>query len=74
MNWAELKYRIADWLFEAELDEAFNHGVKEGERRLSSILRVEMDYKKTRAAELGMTKTQTLGYDRCVEVVTNVIK
>jgi hypothetical protein len=33
MNWAELKYWIADHLFEDELDEAFELGIKEGRRR-----------------------------------------
>lgn len=69
MNWTELKYRIADWLFEAELDEAFSHGVKEGYRRQASIIRIEMEYKKTRALETGLTKAQAVGWDRCMEVV-----
>lgn len=33
MNWAEIKYWIADKLFEDELDEAFELGIKEGRRR-----------------------------------------
>jgi len=70
----ELKYKIADRLFEYELDEAYNLGVKSGKDNQASRLRVMMDYKRTRATELGMTKTQTLGYDRCVEVVTDAIK
>lgn len=69
----ELRYRIADRLFSRELDEAFQLGLKEGKRRLASELRVRMDYKRTRAAELGMTKTQKIGYDRCAEVVRDVI-
>ena len=33
-----------------------------------------MKYKKTRAKETGMTKTQAIGYDRCMEVVTDAIR
>lgn len=32
-RWTELKYWIADHLFEDELDEAFELGIKEGGRR-----------------------------------------
>jgi|TARA_R110000824_G_scaffold244623_1_gene433401 hypothetical protein len=70
----ELKYKIADRLFERELDEAFFHGIKEGQSRQASKLRVQMKYKKTRAKETGMTKTQAIGYDRCMEVVTDAIR
>lgn len=70
----ELKYKIADRLFERELDEAFFLGIKEGKSRQASRLRVLMEYKKTRSRELGMTKTQAIGYDKCVEVVTDAIK
>ena len=69
MNWRELKYWIADHLFEYELDEAFRLGVQEGRRNLSSQIKVEMEYKKTRALETGLTKTQAIGWDRCMEVV-----
>tara|TARA_R110000822_G_scaffold75940_1_gene182659 strand:- start:239 stop:469 length:231 start_codon:yes stop_codon:yes gene_type:complete len=70
----ELRYKIADRLFERELDEAFFLGIREGQSRQASKLRVQMEYKKTRSRELGMTKTQAIGYDRCVEVVTDAIK
>lgn len=69
----ELRYKIADLLFARELDEAFEMGIREGQRRLSSQLRVELGYKRTRAAATGMTKTQAIGYDRCAEVVTDII-
>lgn len=74
MNWSEIRYRIADFLFEAELDEAFSLGVQEGKRRQASILRVEMEYKKTRALETGLTKAQSVGWDRCMEVVNDNTK
>jgi hypothetical protein len=70
----ELKYKIADRLFERELDEAFFLGIREGQSRQASKLRVQMEYKKTRSRETGMTKTQAIGYDRCMEVVKDAIK
>ena len=70
----ELRYKIADRLFERELDEAFALGLKEGKSRQASKLRVQMEYKKARSRETGMTKTQAIGYDRCMEVVTDAIK
>jgi hypothetical protein len=74
MNWTELKYKIAERFFERELDEAFILGIKEGKRRQASHIRVDMEYKKTRAKETGLTKTQAIGYDRCMEVVQDAIK
>jgi len=70
----ELKYKIADRLFYYELEEAFSQGLGEGQRMQASKLRVQMQYKRTRAKELGMTKVQAIGYDRCMEVVTDAIK
>ena len=70
----ELKYKIADRLFNTELDEAFNSGYRHGKSIQASQLRVMMEYKKDRERELGMTKTQALGYERCLEVVTDAIK
>ena len=70
----ELKYKIADRLFYYELEEAYRQGIGEGKRIQASQLRVQMQYKRTRAKELGMTKVQAIGYDRCVEVVTDAIK
>ena len=73
MNWTEIRYRIADYLFEAELDEAFALGVQEGRRNQASQIKVEMEYKKTRALETGLTKAQSVGWDRCMEVVKDAI-
>lgn len=69
-----LKDQIAEWLFERELDHAFNMGLQEGKRRQAAHIRVNMDYKKTRAQETGLTKTQAIGWERCMEVVQDVIK
>jgi len=71
--WREFKYWIADNFFEYELDEAFRLGVGEGKRHQASQIRVEMEYKKARAQETGLTKTQAVGWDRCMEVVKDVI-
>ena len=71
---SEWKYKIADRFFERELDEAFILGIKEGKRRQASHLRVDLEYKRTRAKETGLTKTQLIGYDRCMEVVKDAIK
>ena len=74
MKLSEIRYRITERFFERELDEAFIMGLKEGKRRQASHLRVDLDYKRTRAKELGLTKTQLIGYDRCMEVVKDAIK
>lgn len=73
MSWAEIRYKVADRLFERELDEAFDLGRKAGRQMQAAHLRVQMDYKRTRNLEMGMTKTQALGYDRCMEVVTDAL-
>ena len=74
MNWTEIRYRIADRLFEAELDEAFALGVKEGKRRQASIIRIKMEHKKTIAKQSGLTKAQEVGWDRCIQGVENAIR
>ena len=74
MNLSEIRHRITERFFERELDEAFIMGINEGKRRQASHLRVDLDYKRTRAKELGLTKTQLIGYDRCMEVVKDAIK
>jgi hypothetical protein len=65
----ELRYRIADWLFEAELDEAFELGKKEGARRQ----KVNINH----ALELNLeqqAKSNQKGYMTAMEVIKNVIK
>lgn len=63
----ELRYRIADWLFEAELDEAFELGIKEGKRRQKENITQALD-----AASLDVAKTNQKGYMVAMEVVENV--
>ena len=74
MKLSEIRYQIAERFFERELDDAFSMGLKEGKRRQASHLRVDLEYKRTRAKETGLTKTQLIGYDRCMEVVKDAIK
>lgn len=64
----ELKYKIADWLFEAELDEAFEHGIKEGQRRQKNtiITRLELTLE-------TVAKTNQKGYLTAMEVIENGI-
>lgn len=63
----ELKYRIADWLFEAELDEAFELGIKEGARRQQEKITHALD-----VGSLTVAKTNQKGYTEAMSVVENV--
>lgn len=62
----EIKYWIADHLFEYELDEAFRLGVTEGRRVQGAITRLELQLRQPE-----MTKTQLTGYEMAREVVKN---
>jgi hypothetical protein len=62
VNWRELKYRIADKLFDRELNDSYEMGVREG---ATHTLR-EVGF----ALQLGdtkLTKAQTAGYDKAVD-------
>ncbi len=74
MNWRDLKYRIADRFFEYELDEAYRLGMKQGRGTLAADLRVRMQWRRDRNTELGMTKTQSIGWDKCMDEVRDAIK
>lgn len=65
----ELKYRIADWLFEAELDEAFELGIKEGQRRQKAKIESALDIE-----SLSVAKTNFKGYAIAMEVVENATR
>lgn len=71
---SKIWFEITEMLFGKELDKAFMMGVEEGRKRQAAQIRVEMDYKKSRAQETGLTKTQAIGWERCMEVVQDVIK
>ena len=75
MKWfSEFKYKIADTLFEKELDEAFTMGIRQGYNQLAARIRVELDYKETRMKQLKVTKPQLVGYEKCMEVIKDIIK
>jgi hypothetical protein len=62
MNWKELKYRIADKLFDRELNDAYEMGVREG---VTHTLR-EIGFG-LQLGETKLTKAQTAGYDKAVD-------
>lgn len=64
----ELKYRIGDWLFESELDEAFELGLKEGRRRQKHEINMALDL-----GSLDVSKTNQKGYTIAMEVIKNVL-
>lgn len=66
IDWKELKYQIADKLFNKELDEAYSMGLRGGAeyatRKISMQLYIEQP-------KQDLTKTQSLGYDKANEIV-----
>jgi len=64
----ELKYRIADWLFASELDEAYEMGIREG----AKVIRQDLAFRlKTSRAQKELTKARKEGYAKAIEVVEN---
>ena len=64
----ELKYRIADWLFARELDEAYEMGIREG----AKVIRQDLAFRlKTSRAQKELTKARKEGYAKAIEVVEN---
>lgn len=65
IDWRELKYQIADKLFNYELDDAYRMGLQAGSefatRKLSFALEMKAD-------AIKMTPTEKRGYDRALEV------
>ena len=62
-RWSELKYWIADKLFEDELDEAFELGIREGGRRKiiqaqAHLSKIREDHSKT--AQSGIDAAHTV--------------
>ena len=62
----EVKYFIADRLFNYELDEAFRHGMQEGAQYATTWLTMRAEINRER---IKMTKTQVAGYDKALEVI-----
>jgi hypothetical protein len=62
----EVKYFIADRLFNYELDEAFRHGMQEGAQYATTWITMRAEINKDR---IKMTKTQVAGYEKALEVI-----
>lgn len=60
--WNELKYRIADFLFEGELDDAYDMGIREGWHRRKLSLYAELKILKNNS-----TKAQAVGLDAAIK-------
>ena len=65
---------VAETFMEDILDEDYALGLREGIRGLSSTIRVKMDFNRTRQVNMGMTKTEAKGYDKCVEALNDYLK
>jgi hypothetical protein len=72
MNWKELKYRIADKLFDRELNDAYEMGVREGVthtlRELGFTLKLGADDKLTKAQAVGYAKALERYFDKRAEL------
>lgn len=62
----ELKYWIADKLFNYELDEAFRAGMQEGAQYATTWLTMRVEINRER---IKMSKTQMAGYDKAIQVI-----
>lgn len=65
IDWRELKYRVADALFNYELDDAFRMGVESGSEFAIRKLSFAMNLKD---GKLNMTKTEQKGYEKALAV------
>lgn len=65
-TWREIKYWIADHLFEYELDEAYEMGLKYGAEFATRTITFKVDVKEARQQ---LTKTQLLGYKRAQQII-----
>jgi hypothetical protein len=65
-TWRDIKYWIADRLFEYELDEAFRHGMKEGASYATQWLSFRTSINIDR---IKMTKVERRGYEKALEVI-----
>lgn len=61
----EIKYEIADKWFKADMDEAFQMGIREGARFAAQKITFQLDLQGER---IQMTKTEKKGYMKAVEV------
>lgn len=66
IDWEEIKYRIADKLFERQLDEAYEMGIRVGAEYATRTISFRVGVKE---ASQELTKTQKIGYDKANEIV-----
>jgi len=59
--------RLADALFEQELDEAFAHGIKEGIRNNTNIMVFTLETTKKK-----MSKARREGFDEAIRIIREV--
>lgn len=65
IDWRELKYQIADKLFNYELDDAYRMGIQSGSEFVTRKLSFALEMK---ADAIKMTPTEKRGYQKALEV------
>lgn len=68
IDWAELKYQIADKLFCKELDEAYAMGISQGAEYATRKLSFEVNLKR----HLKLTKVEERGYQHAIDAIQRV--
>ena len=68
IDWAELKYQIADKLFCKELDEAYSMGISQGAEYATRKLSFEVNLKR----HLKLTKVEERGYQHAIDAIQRV--
>jgi hypothetical protein len=68
IDWAELKYQIADKLFCKELDEAYSMGIRAGAEFAARKMSFEVNLKR----QLKLTKVEERGYQKAIEAIDRV--
>ena len=68
IDWAELKYQIADKIFCKELDEAYLMGIRVGAEFAARKLSFEVNLKR----HIKLTKVEERGYDKAIEAIDRV--
>ena len=62
----ELKYRIANFLFAKELDEAYEMGIRIGAEYATRVISFRVGIQE---ATQELTKTQKIGYDKANAII-----
>jgi len=66
MRWSDIKFEIAEKLFGAELDEAYEMGIRIGAEYATRTISFRVGIKE---ASQGLTKTQKIGYDKANAII-----